>query len=78
MKFEGVGSISVRYLRLEIGWQIDNCNGFKGTSMKEGYIPQIAEESHDILFDADTATNTQKLGDECYLIGGLHLNTKFA
>jgi hypothetical protein len=78
MKFEGIGSITVRHLRLEIGRQIDNGNGFKGTSIKEGYKPQIAEESHDVLFNADTATNTQKLGDECYLIGGLHLNTKLA
>lgn len=61
MELETVGRVAVRHLSLEVGGQVDDMDGAKGTFLR-----------------ADTATDTETLGDECDLGVGGDLNTQLA
>jgi hypothetical protein len=68
MQLEGVGSVSMRYLRLQIGWQIDDSDCFERASERgfEGHT--TFNVTRILLFDTDTTTYAEKFGDEGNLI----------
>ena len=76
MELESVCGVSVCYLGVEVGGEVDDSNSLEWAScVGVGTNAQDVRSKRDALLYADTTTNAQYLGDECYLIGGLDFYT---
>ena len=65
VKLEGVCGVTMCYLRVEVGWQVNDSDSFKGTSRRQisllcCHVVTATAERDDVLLDTDTTTNTQK------------------
>ena len=65
VKLEGVCGVTMCYLRVEVGWQVNDSDGFEGTSRRQisllcCHVVTAAAEKDHVLLDTDTTTNTQE------------------
>ena len=74
VKLEGVCGVTMCYLRVEVGWQVNDSDSFEGTSRRQlsllcCHVVTAAAERDDVLLDTDTTSDAQELGDEGDLVG---------
>jgi hypothetical protein len=77
MEFEGIGSIAMCDLGVEVGWKVNNRNRLERTSCNRLSTHHGRNSQHS-PFNANTTTYAQELGDKRNLVAGLYLNTKLA
>jgi hypothetical protein len=78
MQFECVSGISVCDLGFKICRQIYDCDCFKWAPKSNVASISVPLDFvlNERLLDTDTTSDTQKLGDEGDLVGGLHFYTQ--
>lgn len=79
MKLKRICGVSMCYLGVEVRGEVDDGNGFEWASwMRMGIMQDKEIEGEDALFNAYTASDAEKLGDEGDLVRRFHLNAQLS